>query len=235
MWSVDYPAKFRYLVQIQITDLALKMPKILTLKSPAAWWRPALFLVCTVFMSSVQPEKELRCSPSNACVLDLAGEFGCCATAGQKSFRGLHWETGWPDSRLAGARHLRRILWLEGLPDTYRYCTAPPHATCVMMCVSMGGWEEEGGGGKSPTATTNWPWWCQKWTPAAWERDAPVLSLSSLWFPCVTFLWWLTVNTAELTLLVSWHLGWVVGVHPWLSARGTVDPGETLMRLCGLP
>lgn len=55
------------------------------------------------------------------CVVDLPGECGRRATTGQKSLRGLHWEKSRPDRRLPGARHLRWILWLERLPNTYRY------------------------------------------------------------------------------------------------------------------
>lgn len=60
------------------------------------------------------------------CIVDLPGECGRCTTAGQKPLWGLHWETSWSDRRLSWTRHLRRILWLERLSTTYRYCV--PHS-----------------------------------------------------------------------------------------------------------
>lgn len=86
------------------------------------------FELTTIQTEILPPHKDTLCTCiSPLClsnILGVPGEYGRGSRAGQKTVWGLHRETCRPDRWLSGAGDLRWVLWLEGLPNTYRYCTA---------------------------------------------------------------------------------------------------------------
>lgn len=82
--------------------------------------RSRAFLCCRIESCMIYESYQWFVIKLNACPCS-SGQHRGVETAGRISVWDIHREKIWSYRRLAGAWHLRRILWLEGLPATYRY------------------------------------------------------------------------------------------------------------------
>lgn len=95
--------------------------------------RAQLPLCCRIESCMICESHQWFVIKMNACPCS-SGQHRGIETAGRISVWDIHREKIWSYCRLAGAWHLRRILWLEGLPATYRY-----HAleSCILITLWM--------------------------------------------------------------------------------------------------